>query len=33
MVIRPYGYRIWELLQADLDGRIKATGRQTRIHE
>ena len=22
MVIRPYGYRIWELLQADLDGRI-----------
>ena len=26
MVIRPYGYRIWELLQADLDGRIKATG-------
>ena len=28
MVIRPYGYRIWELLQADLDGRIKATGHQ-----
>jgi prolyl-tRNA synthetase len=27
-VIRPYGYRIWELLQADLDGRIKATGHQ-----
>ena len=26
MVIRPYGYRIWELLQADLDGRIKAAG-------
>jgi prolyl-tRNA synthetase len=26
MVIRPYGYRIWELVQADLDGRIKATG-------
>jgi prolyl-tRNA synthetase len=26
MVIRPYGYRIWELLQADLDGRIKETG-------
>jgi prolyl-tRNA synthetase len=26
MVIRPYGYRIWELLQADLDRRIKATG-------
>jgi prolyl-tRNA synthetase len=28
MVIRPYGYRIWELLQADMDGRIKATGHQ-----
>ena len=28
MVIRPYGYRIWELLQADLDGHIKATGHQ-----
>ncbi len=28
MVIRPYGYRIWELLQADLDMRIKATGHQ-----
>src|ERR1700757_1330022 len=28
MVIRPYGYRIWELLQADLDGRIKDTGHQ-----
>jgi prolyl-tRNA synthetase len=26
MVIRPYGYRIWELLQADLDRRIKQTG-------
>src|SRR5690242_14772936 len=26
MVIRPYGYRIWELMQADLDGRIKDTG-------
>ncbi len=26
MVIRPYGYRIWELLQADLDQRIKDTG-------
>jgi prolyl-tRNA synthetase len=26
MVIRPYGYRIWELLQAELDQRIKATG-------
>ena len=28
MVIRPYGYRIWELIQADLDGRIKDTGHQ-----
>ena len=28
MVIRPYGYRIWELLQADLDRRIKQTGHQ-----
>ena len=28
MVIRPYGYRLWELLQADLDGRIKETGHQ-----
>ncbi|REE96308.1 prolyl-tRNA synthetase [Thermomonospora umbrina] len=26
MVIRPYGYRIWELLQADLDRRIKEAG-------
>jgi prolyl-tRNA synthetase len=26
MVIRPYGYRIWELLQADIDRRIKQTG-------
>src|ERR1700733_4678087 len=26
MIIRPYGYRIWELLQAELDTRIKATG-------
>jgi prolyl-tRNA synthetase len=26
MVIRPYGYRIWELLVAELDGKIKATG-------
>jgi prolyl-tRNA synthetase len=25
-VLRPYGYRIWELLQAELDARIKATG-------
>ncbi|MFD0657598.1 proline--tRNA ligase [Thermocatellispora tengchongensis] len=26
MVIRPYGYRLWELLQAELDRRIKETG-------
>jgi prolyl-tRNA synthetase len=26
MVVRPYGYRIWELLQADMDRRIKETG-------
>src|SRR5437870_5112461 len=26
MVIRPYGYAIWELLQRALDARIKATG-------
>src|ERR1700735_3757342 len=26
MVIRPYGYRIWELLQGELDRRIKDTG-------
>ncbi|WP_243723124.1 proline--tRNA ligase [Actinomadura sp. 7K507] len=26
MVIRPYGYRMWELLQADLDRRIKDAG-------
>src|SRR5437870_9743773 len=26
MVIRPYGYAIWELIQQALDGRIKATG-------
>jgi prolyl-tRNA synthetase len=28
MVIRPYGYRIWELLQSELDRRIKETGHQ-----
>src|SRR3954465_15029385 len=26
MIIRPYGYRLWELLQAELDRRIKDTG-------
>jgi prolyl-tRNA synthetase len=26
MIIRPYGYRIWELFQAELDARIKETG-------
>lgn len=26
MVIRPYGYAIWELIQSELDARIKATG-------
>ncbi|MEX2487653.1 MAG: proline--tRNA ligase [Nitriliruptoraceae bacterium] len=26
MVVRPYGYRLWELLQAQLDERFKATG-------
>ena len=28
MVIRPYGYRIWELIQGELDARIKATGHE-----
>ncbi|HEY6494880.1 MAG TPA: proline--tRNA ligase [Trebonia sp.] len=28
MVIRPYGYRMWELLQAPLDTRIKDTGHE-----
>src|SRR5260221_11002714 len=26
MVIRPYGYRLWELLQSELDTRIRDTG-------
>ena len=26
MVIRPYGYAVWELMQASLDARFKATG-------
>ncbi len=28
MVMRPYGYRIWELIRADLDRRIKETGHE-----
>ena len=28
MVIRPYGYRMWELIQADLDARIKDAGHE-----
>ena len=28
MVIRPYGYRVWELMQGLLDSRFKATGHQ-----
>jgi prolyl-tRNA synthetase len=28
MVIRPYGYRLWELIQGDLDGRIKDAGHE-----
>jgi len=28
MVVRPYGYAIWERMQAELDARIKATGTQ-----
>ena len=28
MVIRPYGYAIWERMQADMDARIKASGAQ-----
>ncbi|HEY6796408.1 MAG TPA: proline--tRNA ligase [Kineosporiaceae bacterium] len=28
MVIRPYGYRVWELLQGELDRRIKDTGHE-----
>ena len=28
MVIKPYGYAIWELLQRQLDDRIKATGHE-----
>ncbi|RJO78369.1 proline--tRNA ligase [Nocardia panacis] len=28
MIIRPYGYRLWELIQSDLDRRIKETGHE-----
>lgn len=28
MVIRPYGYAIWEIIQSEMDKRIKATGHQ-----
>ena len=28
MIIRPYGYAIWELIQAELDRRFKATGHE-----
>ena len=28
IVIRPYGYAIWDHIKADLDARIKATGHQ-----
>ncbi|MGQ0626038.1 MAG: proline--tRNA ligase [Sporichthyaceae bacterium] len=28
MIIRPYGYRLWELLQGELDDRIKASGHE-----
>ena len=26
MIIRPYGYAVWEAMQADMDRRIKETG-------
>ena len=28
MIIKPWGYSLWERMQADLDGRIKATGHE-----
>ena len=31
MVIRPYGYAIWERMQAEVDDRIKATGAAERL--
>jgi prolyl-tRNA synthetase len=30
MVIKPYGYAIWEAIQRELDDRIKATGHENR---
>jgi len=30
MVIKPYGYAIWEAIQRELDDRIKATGQRRR---
>jgi prolyl-tRNA synthetase len=28
MIIKPYGYAIWEAIQRELDDRIKATGHE-----
>ncbi|MBQ3551722.1 MAG: proline--tRNA ligase [Clostridia bacterium] len=28
MVIKPYGYRVWELIQSEMDARFKATGHE-----
>ena len=28
MIIRPYGYAVWELMKNDLDARFKATGHE-----
>ena len=28
MIIRPYGYAIWELIQSQMDARFKATGHE-----
>ena len=32
MIIRPYGYAIWELIQKNLDARFKATGHENVIY-
>lgn len=32
VVLRPYGYAIWENIQKILDGRFKATGHEKRGH-